>query len=161
MAKIPCCIQQEILQFEQRPLNTFMTFNVGIRSGLSNTSWKCDSHPLVEQYNFGMQVGLIINGQVPNRDLHIGYYAWAPAIVGFWMQAENQSSKGYSFVAFVSPPAAVEGPAFGRNIVFMVDRSGSMTGQPLDLAKDAVALALDTLNSNDCFSIIAYDHSKC
>lgn len=58
------------------------------------TSWKSDSHPLMEQYNWGPQVGLIVNGQLPNRDLEVGYYAWAPAIVGFWMQVQNQASAG-------------------------------------------------------------------
>jgi len=72
MAKIPCSIQPELLQFEQRPLNQFISFNVVVRSGLMQTSWKSDSHPLMEQYNWGPQVGLIVNGQLPNRDLEVG-----------------------------------------------------------------------------------------
>ena len=44
------------------------------------------------------------------------------------------------------------------DVSFVIDRSGSMTGLPLDLAKQGVITALDQLNDGDGVSVVAYDH---
>jgi Ca-activated chloride channel homolog len=44
------------------------------------------------------------------------------------------------------------------DISFVIDRSGSMTGLPLDLAKQGVITALDQLNDGDGVAVVAYDH---
>jgi Ca-activated chloride channel family protein len=43
------------------------------------------------------------------------------------------------------------------DVAFIVDRSGSMTGLPLQLAKEGVLTALDQLTDQDGFSVVAYD----
>jgi secreted protein with Ig-like and vWFA domain len=40
---------------------------------------------------------------------------------------------------------------------FVIDRSGSMTGQPLDSVKSATSAAVDKLGPNDCVGVIAFD----
>ncbi len=42
---------------------------------------------------------------------------------------------------------------------FVIDRSGSMTGAPIDSAKAAAAAAVDKLGTNDCVGVIAFDSS--
>ncbi|HEX4512108.1 MAG TPA: VWA domain-containing protein [Polyangiaceae bacterium] len=41
----------------------------------------------------------------------------------------------------------------------VIDRSGSMTGAPIDGAKAAAAAAVDKLGTNDCVGVIAFDSS--
>jgi Ca-activated chloride channel family protein len=43
------------------------------------------------------------------------------------------------------------------NVTLVLDRSGSMAGRPLELAKKGAALALDLLRDGDRFGIVAYD----
>jgi Ca-activated chloride channel family protein len=43
------------------------------------------------------------------------------------------------------------------NLSFVIDRSGSMSGQKLELAKTAVLDAIDRLGPKDRFSVVAYD----
>jgi Ca-activated chloride channel family protein len=43
------------------------------------------------------------------------------------------------------------------NLAFVIDRSGSMGGEKIDLAKQAVREALATLGERDRFSIVTYD----
>ena len=43
------------------------------------------------------------------------------------------------------------------DIAFVIDRSGSMSGDPLSLAKQGVIGALDNLNGDDTFAVVAYD----
>ncbi|WP_462157476.1 marine proteobacterial sortase target protein [Pseudoalteromonas sp. GB56] len=44
-----------------------------------------------------------------------------------------------------------------REIIFVIDSSGSMHGGSMDAAKQAVFYALDNLNDNDSFNIIDFD----
>jgi Ca-activated chloride channel homolog len=61
-------------------------------------------------------------------------------------------------VAIVPPAFADEGPTIARNIVFLVDRSGSMNGAPMAAAIRAVRGALRGLGPEDRFNIIAFDN---
>ena len=51
-------------------------------------------------------------------------------------------------------PAAPRRPV---NVALVLDRSGSMAGRPLSLAKEGAELALDLLRDGDRFGIVAYD----
>jgi Ca-activated chloride channel family protein len=45
----------------------------------------------------------------------------------------------------------------GKTVVFVVDRSGSMSGEKMDQAKDALKFVLNNLKQGDTFNIVAYD----
>ncbi|MDQ2683658.1 MAG: VWA domain-containing protein [Chloroflexota bacterium] len=45
------------------------------------------------------------------------------------------------------------------DVSFVIDRSGSMTGMPLELARRGVHEALGLLDDRDTFSVVAYDHT--
>src|SRR5690606_5885413 len=59
------------------------------------------------------------------------------------------------------PPAGdtVAGPieALPREVVFVIDRSGSMDGPSLDQAKAALEAALSRLGTADQFNVITFD----
>lgn len=54
----------------------------------------------------------------------------------------------------IKPPGA-ERPK--KTVVFVVDRSGSMSGKKIDQARAAARQVLDTLRDGDLFNIVAYD----
>lgn len=65
-----------------------------------------------------------------------------------------------SFVTFVNPPVKPE--AFtARDIIFLIDRSGSMSGQPWTNAAQALQHAMNTLQEQDRFGIVCFDHEAC
>jgi Ca-activated chloride channel family protein len=45
----------------------------------------------------------------------------------------------------------------GKTVIFVVDRSGSMSGEKMDQAKDALKFVLNNLKQGDTFNIVAYD----
>ena len=46
-----------------------------------------------------------------------------------------------------------------KTVVFVVDRSGSMSGKKIEQAKEALKFVLNNLREGDSFNIIAYDSS--
>ena len=46
-----------------------------------------------------------------------------------------------------------------KTVIFVVDRSGSMSGKKIEQAKEALKFVLNNLREGDMFNIIAYDSS--
>lgn len=64
---------------------------------------------------------------------------------------------GGTFALTVLPPA-LETPVRGRDVVLVLDRSGSMGGWKMVAARRAAARIVDTLGSGDRFTVLAFDH---
>ena len=47
---------------------------------------------------------------------------------------------------------------FPRDVIFLLDRSGSMGGGPMDAARAALIAGLKDLTPNDRFNICAFDN---
>ncbi|XP_024916177.1 inter-alpha-trypsin inhibitor heavy chain H3-like isoform X1 [Cynoglossus semilaevis] len=65
-----------------------------------------------------------------------------------------QIVNGY-FVHFFAPPDL---PRVPKNIVFVTDNSGSMSGRKLQQSKDALVHILSDLHEEDYFAVIKFDH---
>jgi Ca-activated chloride channel family protein len=56
-------------------------------------------------------------------------------------------------------PPADSGPARGRDVVLLLDRSGSMGGWKMVAARRAAARIIDTLTTVDRFAVLTFDHA--
>jgi Ca-activated chloride channel family protein len=71
---------------------------------------------------------------------------------------DPQTQQGY-FTLMLYPPQALEKlERQPLELVFVLDTSGSMNGQPIAQAKDAVLAALDRLTARDTFQIIRFSN---
>jgi Ca-activated chloride channel family protein len=69
----------------------------------------------------------------------------------------DANDEGY-FLLLASPEVkteSMERPS--KTVIFVLDRSGSMSGKKIDQAKDAAKFVLNNLRQGDTFNIIAYD----
>lgn len=66
-------------------------------------------------------------------------------------------SHRFVLVEVTAPPASQARQRPPVNLSFVIDRSGSMTGQKLELAKRALLEAIERLDDRDRFSVVAYD----
>jgi len=69
----------------------------------------------------------------------------------------DSGDDGY-FLLLASPEikaASDERPA--KTVIFVVDRSGSMSGKKIEQAKEALKFVLNNLRAGDTFNIVAYD----
>jgi len=94
-------------------------------------------------------------------DVRFSYYMPSTEIMGALLQQDGNPTaydpRG-SFMMFLTPPSHTM-PPYPRDIIFLVDRSGSMTGTPFQQATQALGSAFGTLNPQcDMFSLVMYDH---
>jgi Ca-activated chloride channel family protein len=94
--------------------------------------------------------------RIPNKDFVL---AWRPAKREPDARAVlGRDRDGDYLMLFVQPPAEVtERQVRPRQIVFLVDKSGSMMGQPIELCKQVIVKSLATMGPEDTFQIVAFD----
>jgi Ca-activated chloride channel homolog len=66
-------------------------------------------------------------------------------------------SERFVLVALDAPPSTRQAQRDPLNVAFVIDRSGSMSGQKLELARRAVETAVERLLPTDRFAVVAYD----
>src|SRR5262249_37562022 len=62
----------------------------------------------------------------------------------------------YGLVTVVPPAPSARPPTFARDLIVLIDTSGSMAGGPLDKAKQLVALMIESLGDGDRLELIAF-----
>src|SRR5262249_21806250 len=73
--------------------------------------------------------------------------------------ADDADGKAGSFMLTLVPPSTQAMNAKPRDVVFVIDRSGSMGGWKMVAARRAAARMIDSLTSRDRFCAIACDDS--
>jgi Ca-activated chloride channel family protein len=84
----------------------------------------------------------------------VGDQAVAASVVS---HRPDKDEDGY-FLLLTTPelPSEVEEPA-KKTVLFVADRSGSMSGKKIEQAREALKFVLNNLNEGDTFNVIAYD----
>lgn len=81
-----------------------------------------------------------------------------PKAAFFTQPASEQAQDDYHYgLLMVMPPKASYVKAIDKEVVYIIDRSGSMGGVAIRQAKQALITALDLLSDQDSFNIIAFD----
>jgi Ca-activated chloride channel family protein len=96
-------------------------------------------------------------GTVPaDRDFELRWQApgTAPSLGLF---RKHHNGLDYIMAAITPPSAGPQGPVPPRELVFVIDNSGSMGGESMRAAKDSLIYALRTLRPEDRFNVIRFD----
>ena len=92
---------------------------------------------------------------IPNKDFVLTYQTAGPAINDAVLA--HRSERGGFFTLILQPPQRVSAEdVTPKELVFVIDTSGSMAGFPLAKAKETLDLALNTLYQHDTFNVIAF-----
>jgi Ca-activated chloride channel family protein len=95
-------------------------------------------------------------GERADRDFILRLRYGSEAI-GTSLAVLHDGDAGGTFALTVLPPAT-EAPTRGRDVVLVLDRSGSMGGWKMVAARRAAGRIVDTLGSADRFTVLAFDH---
>ncbi len=95
---------------------------------------------------------------IPNKDFVLRYVVAGPKPEIGLLTHKNELG-GYFMLMFQPPEAPAPETITPKEMVFVVDCSGSMNGEPIALAKKAVRYALQNLNPDDTFQIIRFSEA--
>jgi Ca-activated chloride channel family protein len=92
---------------------------------------------------------------IPNRDFVLKYDVAGGRVEDALLT--HASARGNYFTLILQPPDRVEAAeVVPKELVFVLDTSGSMEGFPIEKAKETMKLALEGLNPQDTFNIITF-----
>jgi Ca-activated chloride channel family protein len=132
--------------------------SVTLDPGMSLERLNCPSHAVrIEKEPDGVH-RIVLDGVPADRDFVL---EWAPAR-GREPRAAvftEELDGSYYVLAMLMPPADAftESVRLPREVIFVIDTSGSMGGTSIIQARDALVLALEQLQPTDFFNIIEFD----
>lgn len=95
------------------------------------------------------------NSTIPNKDFILRYDVAGQAIQDAVLT--HRSGRGGFFTMILQPPERVmPEDVTPKELVFVLDTSGSMNGFPIEKAKETMKLALDSLYPSDTFNLITF-----
>ena len=119
----------------------------------------CPTHNVISERknDRSMAVSYFEKNVKPTEDF-ILHFTRQKSDFGFHLLSYSEPGKkdGY-FIGILSPPLANKSKAVDKNLIFILDSSGSMRGDKIRQAKEALKFCLLGLNPGDRFNIIDYD----
>jgi len=103
----------------------------------------------------------LARGPVPaDRDFELVWQPSTEAAPIATLFTERKGTDAFA-ILMVTPPAsgAPDAPRLPREVIFVLDNSGSMHGASIEQAKAALKLALDRLQPGDTFNVIRFNHT--
>jgi len=138
-----------------------ISLELAIDAGVPIQDLRSTSHQIdIERTALGFaKVKLQNEGEIPNRDFVLMYSVAgeqiSDAVLSHWVP-QGSADGGY-FTLILQPPARVpESDITPKELVFVLDTSGSMSGFPIEKGKELVSRALDELYPGDTFNVITF-----
>jgi hypothetical protein len=136
-----------------------LSMTVRIQSGLPILDLKCPLHEITVDHPADDATRAIVRLKegvtLPDRDFVLSYRTADAEITDAVITHTDEREK--FFTLLLQPPARVE-PAqvVARELVFVLDTSGSMSGFPIETSKALMRRAIDELRPADRFNLITF-----
>ncbi|WP_376708269.1 marine proteobacterial sortase target protein [Bradyrhizobium cenepequi] len=135
---------------------------VRLQAGFSLGEVKSHHHAVkIESVDDTTRIIRLAEGLVPaDRDFELTWKPAAEKAPSVGLFREHVGDADY-LLAFVTPPFVVEAEQKPRprEVIFVIDNSGSMGGTSIVQAKASLTYALGRLQPNDRFNVIRFDHT--
>jgi len=105
------------------------------------------------------QISLTNKQTIPNKDFVLSWDVASDQIKsGYLTYKPSQSADGYFTVMVMPPKRATPEQIQPKEMIFVIDCSGSQSGPPLNKAKETMRYIIDHMNKEDTFNIIAFSN---
>jgi Ca-activated chloride channel family protein len=134
-----------------------ISLDIMLDAGLPIDEIKGKSHEVeIERLNaHSAHVRLKSSATIPNKDFVLRYDVAGKAIQDALL-THRSDKRGY-FTLILQPPDRITvADVTPKELVFVLDTSGSMGGFPIEKAKETMKLALDGLYPGDTFNLITF-----
>ncbi|MBK6427456.1 MAG: VWA domain-containing protein [Blastocatellia bacterium] len=96
--------------------------------------------------------------EIPNRDFVLSWDVAGRKLEDAVL-AHRDARGGFVTLILQPPDRVAEADLTPKEVVFVVDTSGSMSGLPMEKSKEVVRYAIDRLNPDDTFNVITFSGS--
>ncbi|KAE8658004.1 hypothetical protein F3Y22_tig00116975pilonHSYRG00038 [Hibiscus syriacus] len=133
--------------------------HLNVNSGIATGIVQATSHPFKELKSETGEIGFLYEANVLTwfeTDLSLSYSVSSSNIFGgalFSLHRYMIQIKGICSICIFSPEVSM---VFRKEVIFVVDISGSMRGKSLESSKHAINTALSNLSQEDSFNIILF-----
>ncbi|MDA9295715.1 VIT domain-containing protein, partial [Burkholderiales bacterium] len=145
---------------ESEPKRNFVNLSINLDAGFTIANIQSTNHDIrkhkITDRKYTIQLA---SGSVPaDRDFEVTWRSAPNAMPSSAVYTEIKRDKHFSLITLFPPTVQTEPDVrLPRDVVFVVDTSGSMHGSSLDQAKSALTMAVRRLTKNDRFNIIQFD----
>lgn len=131
---------------------------VSIDAGVKILDLKSELHEVetTKDGNTKATVALKNKKEIPNRDFVLKCYVAGEEIKS-GVITHKDGDEGYVTVIMIPPKRVQPDQIAPKEMIFVIDCSGSQNGRPLDKAKETMKYVIDNLNPNDTFNIIDFN----
>jgi Ca-activated chloride channel family protein len=102
------------------------------------------------------RVRLARRDEIPNRDFVLRWTVAADAVQSGVLAHRTGDGQGYATFVLVPPRRVTAESAAPKELIFLIDRSGSQSGLPLAKAKETMLWILDHMNPHDTFQVVDF-----
>ncbi len=141
-------------RFSKRPLEE-VTISAKVKSNVPIKSIYSPSHEVdIKAEKFQAEIGYEALDVKPDKDF-VFYYTVSEKDVGInLLSYRNPEQSGY-FLMMLSP-GQLESRSMPKDILFLLDTSGSMNGKKIEQAKDALRFCINELAEGDSFNVVSF-----
>ncbi len=134
-----------------------VAFDIKIDSSRPLRSINCLSHKvgIHRTGELKARVGFEAASLAQEGDFLLMWNVGEDALAPFCLVSRGHQEKGY-FNITLSPRAEVKKAATPKDVVFVIDTSGSMRGHKMEQAKKALAYCIEGLNEGDRFNVVDF-----
>ncbi|MGQ9706742.1 MAG: VIT domain-containing protein [bacterium] len=146
----------DIEQFTEKPLEK-LEIMVSLKSDRDIVNVFSPSHQIMVERRSQKEVEVILKKEdiKPDKDLYI-YYEQSEKGYGLSLVTHKELIEDGYFLLLMTPPIGEDERASAREIIFVIDRSGSMRGEKMEQVKKALKYCVEHLNIIDRFNIISF-----
>src|SRR5438132_767406 len=105
------------------------------------------------------RVRLRDQAEIPNRDFVLRYAVAGDEVRSGYLAHRDGEGEGYVTFVLLPPKRVTAETAAPKEMIFVIDRSGSQAGLPLEKAKETMRWILDHMNPNDTFQVVAFGNT--
>ncbi|HEV7321951.1 MAG TPA: marine proteobacterial sortase target protein [Ensifer sp.] len=154
-------IEAPVLDPKQNAKINPVTLTVNLKAGFPLGEVKSGYHDVdvANLDDLGRRITLKADSVPADRDFELTWKAIAGKSPYAGLFRETVGNKTY-LLSFVTPPATAtptDVKPVKREVVFVIDNSGSMAGPSMEQAKASLALAISRLKPDDRFNVIRFD----
>ncbi|MCH9032944.1 MAG: VWA domain-containing protein [Planctomycetes bacterium] len=133
---------------------------VSVRSAVAIKSVFSPTHKIgvIRKSDYEATASFEARNVYPDKDFEL-LMAMSDKEFGLTVLTNREDGQDGYFLARIAPPAGVDaGQVLPKDIAFVIDTSGSMAGEKMTQAKEAIKFCLANLNESDRFAVVPFSH---